>query len=524
MDGLEEPGEVAGVHEVAGFEAEDGDGGREVRNLLGIGRVVEAGDVGDVAAGELRGDRLVGGDHRLLDQLVRHGVHGGVDPRHHAPLVKIHLHLGRGDVESEALEAVAPELLGERVEGEDEFARLGGAVVRGGGGAVEDLLSLLVGQALLGADDGADEAAVDEDAGGVEGQERGKGEAVFARHEAAHAVGELFGQHRDHLVHEIDARSALAGLGVEFGAGADEVRDVGDVDAEHASALGVGLQREGVVEVLGRGGVDRDDELAAQIFAPAGVGELGGDCLGLEQGGRREVAGEAVHADDRFGVEGGVVRGADHAGDRRVGVEQRVVPGGEAHDDAVALLRALGVGDVEGVLEVGDHRHGGEEVAGAAQRADDVRETALDDGHDATGAALVAAARGDEGDFDAVAGERLADGLLGDDDVFAAVRGGDEARAAARDGEGANEGRFERRVAPEGARGEGLAPELSFTLDHLCAALSCWCAPRLARGVLLLSFSAFILSHSPGVRQCQRNAVSTERKATFAVHFGRRFG
>ena len=471
VDGLEQPREVAGVHEVAGLESERGDRGRQVRDLLGIGGVVEARDVGDVAARELGGDGFVRGDHRLLDELVRDRMDRRMDADHHAVGVEVHLHFGRGDVQREALEAVRAELLRERVEREHQLARLGRAELRGGRGAVDDLLRLFVGEAQLRADHRARQTALDDDAGGIERQERGEREAVFARHEAADAVGELFGQHRNHLVDQVHARAALARLGIEFGTGAHEMGDVRDVHAENAPTFGVVLKRERIVEVLGGGGVDRDDELAAQVLAAVVVGELGGDGLGFAERGRREIARQAVHADDRLGVERGVVGGADHPGDLGVGVEQRVVPGGEAHDDAVALLRALGVRDVERVLVVGDHRHGGEILARAAQRADDVGLAALEDLLDAAHAAPVAAARRELRDGDAVAGQRLPDGLLRDDDVLAAVVGGDEARAAAGHGEHAGDMGFERRLARERADRGLVEPELLFSLDHLSVGL-----------------------------------------------------
>ena len=72
-------------------------------------------------------------------------------------------------------------------------------------------------------------------------------------------------QHRRHQAGHVDGQGALGGPAVERRARLDEPGDVRDVD-EHA----VVVQRERVVEVLRRLGVDRERELVAEVEAALG--------------------------------------------------------------------------------------------------------------------------------------------------------------------------------------------------------------------------------------------------------------
>ena len=58
-------------------------------------------------------------------------------------------------------------------------------------------------------------------------------------------------------------------LAVQGGPRADEVRNVGDVDAQPPMPVVELFQRDGVVIVAGIDGIDRDDRLAGQIEAIA---------------------------------------------------------------------------------------------------------------------------------------------------------------------------------------------------------------------------------------------------------------
>ena len=71
----------------------------------------------------------------------------------------------------------------------------------------------------------------------VELHEGADGVPGVPRLEAGQAVGEDLRQHRDDEVGQVDAGPSPPGRVVERRAGPDEVRDVGDVDAEGPVAL-----------------------------------------------------------------------------------------------------------------------------------------------------------------------------------------------------------------------------------------------------------------------------------------------
>ncbi len=96
--------------------------------------------------------------------------------------------------------------------------------------------------------------------------------AVLALAQRAQIVGDALGQHRHDAVGEVDRVAAQLRLAVELGAGAHEVRDVGDGDEHDPAALvaaaGVGLGVDGVVVVARVGRVDGDKRHCAQVGAP----------------------------------------------------------------------------------------------------------------------------------------------------------------------------------------------------------------------------------------------------------------
>ena len=131
--------------------------------------------------------------------------------------------------------------------------------------------------------------------------------------------------------------------------------DVGDVDAEGPEPLLVDRQGDGVVEVAGRGRVDGDRQLVAEVEAALDVFLV--ERLGLASGLVERVVvedvGDPQRPDDGDGLDLGLASGAEDLGDDPFA---RPVGGGIAGDldgDLVARLGPLGprVADVEGVGE-----------------------------------------------------------------------------------------------------------------------------------------------------------------------------
>src|SRR5439155_23390715 len=101
----------------------------------------------------------------------------------------------------------------------------------------------------------------------VELNENGMGESIDTGIEAANAVTQAFGQHRDHSVRKINTVSAPARLAIERAVGTHVSGNVGNVNSE-SPALVVGLVHINCVVKIARViRVDGDDEFFSQIFA-----------------------------------------------------------------------------------------------------------------------------------------------------------------------------------------------------------------------------------------------------------------
>ena len=140
-------------------------------------------------------------------------------------------------------------------------------------GVVAGLLQLregfLVGEPLGAVDDARGEAERLGLAAPVERDDGRLDQPVDVRLQRADAVAQLFRQHRDDPVDEIDAVAARAGFRVERRAGLHVMRDVGDVDENLEVAVGQDAVGERVVEILRVVGIDGQGEDLAEILAPA---------------------------------------------------------------------------------------------------------------------------------------------------------------------------------------------------------------------------------------------------------------
>ena len=174
--------------------------------------------------------------------------------------------LGLGQVEMKHA-VVRPAFLdppGERLHCAEQLDDLGlGAF----GVALENPVGQFVGQPGLGTDDTVGEAAMQNLPCVIVRNVDALGESRLVRLEAANTVAEDFRQHGNRLARQVDAVASKAGLLIQRRAGRDKVADVGDVHAEHPVAVGVAVQADRVVEVLGIRRIDRDDHLVADVLS-----------------------------------------------------------------------------------------------------------------------------------------------------------------------------------------------------------------------------------------------------------------
>ena len=290
------------------------------------------------------GHGLVGQQHELLDEPV--GLFALLDVYADGlgVLVELELHLLGLEVDGAALEAGLAQACGQGVEGHDGVGDIGAVACAG----VDDFLRLLVGHAAVAADDGLAHPAFVHLGLGVHLHDHAEAELLLVLAERADVVAELLGQHGDGAVDEVDARAALVGLAVDGGAGLDIVRHVGDVHAHLHVAVLQHTVGEGVVEVLGVGGVDGEGEHIAEV-ATRGylLFRRLAYLLGLVLGLLRELQGEVVFGQDALHlhvVVAGLAEAFDHLAH---GVVHPLGPVGHLHQHLLAVLGAAEVVDVD---------------------------------------------------------------------------------------------------------------------------------------------------------------------------------
>ena len=206
---------------------------------------MQARDDRDAAGLELGGDGLVGG-HHALNHLVGNVVLAYPDAGHAGLGIQQDLALGHLEVERAGLHAAAAQLLGQRVGVADQRDGLGSRPGTSHRTLFNDLECLPVGQAQARADQRPGKAPTAHAPVLLEGQEGREAEPILPRAQAADAVGELLGQHGDHLVDQIDAVAAFGGLLVYSRTGTQKWL-TSAMHAEHAAPC-PSRSSEGVVE------------------------------------------------------------------------------------------------------------------------------------------------------------------------------------------------------------------------------------------------------------------------------------
>ena len=338
---------------------------------------------------QVAGDRFVGEEHELLDQLM--GFVGRLlfDPVRFALGIEENSELRKIEVEGALDEALLP--------------KRGGKVPSALEEAVEIVLSrtaepekgLRISEAVAGVDDGAGEASGPGLALRIQPNESGVGQALLVGAKGAEPIGEAGREHGNDPVDEVDAVGAFAGFVVQFGSGFDVVGDVGDVNADFDVALGKFAKGDGVIEIAGGIGIDGDNEVAPQIFPANGaIGEFdGGKGFGFGQSFGGKGGGEIKFANDGEDVDPRVGGAAEAFDEKALGVGAAIFPIDQFGDDFVAGLGlggALGPrgGDVEIVEEARVIRNDDKEAGGFLESANDEGGAAFENAEDAAAEAV----------------------------------------------------------------------------------------------------------------------------------------
>ena len=214
-----------------------------------------------------------------------------------------------------------------------------------------------------------------------------EGQAVLIGTQRAQVVRQTFGQHRQHAVGQVDRCRATPSLKVDMPVPGHVMRDVRDMDAQLIAALGRALERNGVVEIAGVDGVDRDDEAVAQVTTERvlerGV-HIEREARGLVERHLRIRVGVAVTRHDVLHAQVGRVLIADTPFDGHdAGLEARGIAQ-DTRDHHVVLVHAQALGrrilgdDEEVRVEAAVERFDHAERAGLGVAAHDARRRALD--------------------------------------------------------------------------------------------------------------------------------------------------
>ena len=168
----------------------------------------------------------------------------------------------------------------------------------------------------------------------------GERHTVDLRLEAADAIAECLGEHRDDPVGEINAVSPRVRLAVEGGLGFHIVGHIGDVDAD-TPTVGNTLHIDGVVKVLRVIGVDGENKAVTQILALGGISgvDLRGHALRLAQDIMGKFQWQPVLANDREHVDARRTGRAEDFDEVSLGVHMAGWPGVELCHHLVSDLR-----------------------------------------------------------------------------------------------------------------------------------------------------------------------------------------
>ena len=266
---------------------------RELLEPRAVGGVVDAPEGVVAALLKAAGDRLVGGQHELLDHrvglpLARIAARLA-DGAHQARIVAIELHerLGEIEVERPAGEPRHAQLPRQRVHRPQRRQKRLVLLPLAARVAPQRRRHARVVEPRLRVDHRRHEVAVDDVGLPIEIDPHHHRQPVLLGDQRAQPRRERLGQHRDRPARQVDAAAAPERLVVERRPLPHVVRDVGHRDPEARPAVRQLLQRHRVVEVARRLGIDRREGDLAQIRPVDAIGERdrvaegGGDPLDL---------------------------------------------------------------------------------------------------------------------------------------------------------------------------------------------------------------------------------------------------
>ena len=206
----------------------------------------------------------IGGDHEFLDQPM------GIEPRagHHggdAPFF-IQQHAAFGQVQIQRAARFAGREQG--TEGAVKACHMASSQSFRFRARLKTRLRLFVGEPRGGTHDAAPEAMPGLSPRAIKAHFNEKAAAIFARAQAAPAIGKRLGQHGHDAIGEINRIPARPGFAVQMAIGADIMRDIGNGD-RHFPAGAISFGMHGIVKITRIIAINRHQRQVAQINPPA---------------------------------------------------------------------------------------------------------------------------------------------------------------------------------------------------------------------------------------------------------------
>jgi hypothetical protein len=373
---------------------------------------------------EVMRHRLVGDEHELFDDAVRHVSLGGDNLLDHPFVVQHDFRLFQVEVDRPAAVTPPVEDFKELAHGLEQSHET--AVPRGDLRVMlrQDRVDVAIGHARVAVDDAVMKFVADDLPAAVDLHQTRLHEPIDVRPQAAQAGRELRREHVHGALREIHRRAALVRLPVQHAALGDVVRHVRDVDAEPVMPVREPLERDRVVEITRVLAVDGHGHERTEIGPAAQVAfaDLGPEPRGLLDRFRGVLVGDAVLANDDFGIDAGFVDVAEHFDHASERTARGRGPAGDLDGHHVTGLRIGAVArrnvHVHDDAAVERH-HEAEPGLVHVKPADNGRAAALEDPDDASLGALVGHAL--DARDDAIAVDGLIQVAAGDVQVTAHI-------------------------------------------------------------------------------------------------------
>ena len=322
------------------MQAERADKVVQLRDLVFIRRLVRPVHRRNIHPCQMRRDRLVGGEHKFLDQPVRKVALRFDDIFHVSLKIKHEFRLWQVEIEAAPRHPLLQEQFRQFFHQFERRQQRGVAFAQRLVAIFQHLANGGVRQPRLAPNHARRQVVLREFHRRIEFHKRRHGEPVFAFPQGTEVVRNPLREHRNGAVGEIDARAALIRFLIQRAPFVDVIIHVRDMHAEPIIAVVEAFERDRVVEIPRVFAVNRENAVVAQIepFGEFFVGNFVGKGVCLMQRRWRKFSRKMVRVNDNLLVNSRCHGFAENLDDFAVGIAVAfVMPENLRHDDLMRL-------------------------------------------------------------------------------------------------------------------------------------------------------------------------------------------